>query len=79
LQAAERVRVARDNSRGRWSVEVANKVAGQLRGIGTGAVDETRLAPTQKRHAHEMEAGARVHAAVVADAALAVEHWGVQP
>ena len=55
----------------RW----AARCDGDVGGVGAGAVDQGGLAAAQERQADHVEAGARGDdAAVVADAALAVEH-----
>ena len=47
--------------------------------IVAGAIDERRLATPQELHAHQVQARRLDHAAVVTDAALAIERGDVQP
>src|SRR5690606_18899827 len=59
--------------------ELPPPVAGDTRDVVLGAVNEAGLAPAQERQPERVQPGRVHHAAVVAQASLAVEHRHVQP
>ena len=61
------------------AVKVAHEMIAEIARIVAGAVDQRRLATPQELHAHQVHARRVDHAAVVTDAALAIEHGDVQP
>jgi hypothetical protein len=54
-------------------------VRAEVAGVVADAVDEAGLAASQERHAHEVQAGCRCHAAVVEYPTVAVEDGHVEP
>ena len=59
---------------------MVDEMTAQVGGVGSGAVDERRVAAAQERHPHQVEAGARGYLpAVVADTLSTVEDRHVEP
>lgn len=61
------------------SFKVADKMHGKLARVVLGTVDKARLASPQERQAHDIQARCINDAAVVSDAALAIEYRNRQP
>src|SRR5262245_53395784 len=60
-------------------VEVRRQMSAQIARVVARTIDECGFAPPEERDPHHVEAGALDHAAVVLDAALAIEHRHLEP